>query len=96
MPAPVGVEILRRTGIRAALAYLRIGAEPDRIRRADIAETLRRPSRRIARNIAEMLQRRPTISIAGIRRLARSPHRGAMRTSWTGTPTTWRAIVHSR
>jgi DNA helicase-2/ATP-dependent DNA helicase PcrA len=70
--SPVGIEMLRRTGIRAALAYLRIGAEPERVRRADVAETMRRPSRRIARNVAEMLQRRPTTSIAGIRRLARA------------------------
>ena len=70
--APVGTEILRRTGIRAALAYLRIGAEPGCVRRADVAETIRRPSRRIARNVGEMLQRRPTTSIAGIRRLAQA------------------------
>lgn len=67
---PLGVDVLNRTGIRAALAYLRIGAEPGHIKRADIAETIRRPSRKIARNVAELLQRRPTTSLEGIRSLA--------------------------
>ena len=66
----LGRSILARTGIRAALAYLRIGVDPARITRADIAETIHRPSRRIARNVAEMLQKRATTSIADIRRLA--------------------------
>ena len=67
---PLGRDILTRTGIRAALAYLRIGLDPDHITRADVAETIRRPSRRIARNVAEMLQKRATTSIGDIRRLA--------------------------
>lgn len=68
--APLGPRILNRTGIRAALAYLRMGLDPARIRRADIAETIRRPSRRIARNVAEMLQRRSTTSLHEIWRLS--------------------------
>ena len=38
-------EVLERTGVRAALAYLRIGAAPDRIDGADVVEVYRRPSR---------------------------------------------------
>jgi len=68
--APVGTAILTRTGIRAALAYLRIGSDPEHISRRDVAETIRRPSRRIARNVTEMLQKRAMTSIADIRRLA--------------------------
>jgi DNA helicase II / ATP-dependent DNA helicase PcrA len=68
--ALLGSTILSRTGIRSALAYLRMGADPDNIRRRDIAETIRRPSRRIARNVTDMLQKRATTSSAGIRRLA--------------------------
>jgi len=68
--APVGTAILTRTGIRSALAYLRIGADPQHISRRDVAETIRRPSRRIARNVAEMLQKRAVTSIGDIRRLA--------------------------
>jgi hypothetical protein len=37
--------VLDRTGVRAALAYLRIGADPDSISGADVIEVYRRPSR---------------------------------------------------
>lgn len=70
--APLGSAILSRTGIRSALAYLRIGADPGRISRGDVAETVRRPSRRIARNVIELLQKRATTSLREIRRLAGS------------------------
>ena len=43
----VGPEVLERTGLRTALAYLRIAADPDRIRPADLTDTLRRPARRL-------------------------------------------------
>jgi DNA helicase-2/ATP-dependent DNA helicase PcrA len=68
--APLSTAILSRTGIRSALAYLRIGADPEHISRGDIAETIRRPSRRIARNVTDMLQKRSTTSVSEIRRLA--------------------------
>jgi DNA helicase II / ATP-dependent DNA helicase PcrA len=38
-------DVLERTGVRAALAYLRIGADPDHIDGADVVEVYRRPSR---------------------------------------------------
>ncbi|HUR22662.1 MAG TPA: ATP-dependent DNA helicase UvrD2 [Acidimicrobiales bacterium] len=38
-------QVLDRTGVRAALAYLRIGADPDRVSGADVIEIYRRPSR---------------------------------------------------
>ncbi|MEA2828049.1 MAG: ATP-dependent helicase UvrD/PcrA, partial [Actinomycetota bacterium] len=37
--------VLDRTGVRAALAYLRIGADPENIDGADVVEVYRRPSR---------------------------------------------------
>jgi DNA helicase II / ATP-dependent DNA helicase PcrA len=43
----VGPEVLARTGLRTALAYLRIAADPDRIAAADLSDTLRRPARRL-------------------------------------------------
>ena len=43
----VGPEVLSRTGLRTALAYLRIAADPDRITGADLADTLQRPARRL-------------------------------------------------
>ncbi|MGH9222300.1 MAG: ATP-dependent DNA helicase UvrD2 [Acidimicrobiales bacterium] len=38
-------DVLERTGVRAALAYLRIGADPDSIDGTDVVEVYRRPSR---------------------------------------------------
>ncbi|MHB8294071.1 MAG: ATP-dependent DNA helicase UvrD2 [Acidimicrobiales bacterium] len=38
-------EVLNRTGVRAALAYLRIASHPDDIDAADVVEVYRRPSR---------------------------------------------------
>ncbi|HUP70170.1 MAG TPA: ATP-dependent helicase [Acidimicrobiales bacterium] len=38
-------QVLDRTGVRAALAYLRIGADPGRVSGADVIEIYRRPSR---------------------------------------------------
>jgi DNA helicase-2/ATP-dependent DNA helicase PcrA len=67
---PIDASILTRTGIRTALAYLRIGADPGRIAAADVTETIRRPSRRIARNVVEMLTKRGSTSLSDIRRLA--------------------------
>ncbi|MDA8357301.1 MAG: ATP-dependent DNA helicase UvrD2 [Actinomycetota bacterium] len=66
----LGSAILKRTGMRTALAYLRIAQHPDLIARADIVETVHRPSRKISRNVAEMLTKRPHTSVSDIRRLA--------------------------
>ena len=45
--APLAPDVLRRTGIRAALAYLRIATAPGDVRREDLQETLNRPSRQL-------------------------------------------------
>lgn len=68
--APLDRSILERTGMRTALAYLRIGLDPGAIRAADLTETVRRPSRRISRNVVEMLTKRSRTSVSDIRRLA--------------------------
>ena len=62
--------VLDRTGIRVALAYLRIGNDPERIRIDDVRETIRRPSRRIAPNVIEMLTSSGQSSLSDVRRLA--------------------------
>lgn len=67
---PLGSQVLQRTGIATALAYLRLGLQPDRLRREDLVQTVRRPSRGIAPNVAAMLTERPETSIDGIRNLA--------------------------
>jgi DNA helicase-2/ATP-dependent DNA helicase PcrA len=50
-------DVLTRTGLRAALAYLRIAARPDAIDPADLAEVHRRPSRGLPRWIDKWLAR---------------------------------------
>ncbi|HEY1650958.1 MAG TPA: ATP-dependent DNA helicase UvrD2 [Acidimicrobiales bacterium] len=67
---PLGPKVLQRTGIRSALAYLRIGLAPGEIRREDLVQTIRRPSRGIAPNVVTMLSERSMTSVADIRRLA--------------------------
>jgi hypothetical protein len=68
--APLGPSVLQRTGIRTALAYLRIARAPGEIRREDLVQTIRRPSRGIAPNVVKMLSERSVTSVAEIRRLA--------------------------
>ena len=67
---PLTTRVLDRTGIRTALAYLRIGSDPGAIRREDVRETVRRPSRGIAPMVVDMLTKQRTTSVADIRRLA--------------------------
>jgi DNA helicase-2/ATP-dependent DNA helicase PcrA len=67
---PLTTSVLGRTGIRTAFAYLRIGADPGRIRREDVRDTIRRPSRGIAPMVVDMLTKGPTTSVRDIRRLA--------------------------
>lgn len=68
--APLGPNVLQRTGIRTALSYLRIGLGRGEIRREDLVQTIRRPSRGIAPNVANMLSERSVTSVAEVRRLA--------------------------
>jgi len=68
--AAFGPRVLQRTGIRTALAYLRMAQSPESIRREDVIETIRRPSRGIAPKVQEMLTKRSGTSLEDIRRLA--------------------------
>ena len=70
--APLDRRALERTGVRTALAYLRMGLDTESLHRDDVFQTIRRPSRGIARNVVEMATKRPTTSVADIRRLARA------------------------
>jgi len=67
---PLGTQVLARTGIRTAFAYLRIGGDPGAIRREDVRDTVRRPSRGIAPMVVDMMTKQRTTSVADIRRLA--------------------------
>jgi DNA helicase-2/ATP-dependent DNA helicase PcrA len=68
--AAVGPWILERAGTAAALAYLRIATDPNRISRADLRATVRRPSRKISPRAIEMLTRDAVTSLRSIRGLA--------------------------
>ena len=68
--AAVGPWILERAGTAAALAYLRIAADPTRISQADLRATVRRPSRKISPKAIEMLTRDAVTSLRSIRGLA--------------------------
>ena len=85
--APLNARVLQRTGIRTAFAYLRIGADPGRIRRQDIAETIRRPSRGIAPMVVDMITKNATTSSTEIRRW-RAGSRDATSRRCSATPTT--------
>jgi DNA helicase-2/ATP-dependent DNA helicase PcrA len=61
-------DVLGRTGLRAALAYLRIAADADRIDPADLVEVYRRPSRGLPNWIERWLGR--CRSVDDIRRAA--------------------------
>lgn len=56
--APLDTSVLGRTGIRASLAYLRIGLDPSRIARSDVLETINRPARKVRSAVEPFLQRR--------------------------------------
>jgi DNA helicase-2/ATP-dependent DNA helicase PcrA len=68
--APLTGKALERTGVRTALAYLRMGLNPGLLRRDDVQQTIRRPSRGIAPNVAAMVTERGTTSVTEVRRLA--------------------------
>jgi DNA helicase-2/ATP-dependent DNA helicase PcrA len=68
VPAVRG-DVLRRTGVRSALALLRLGADPERMSRHDIAEIARRPLRGLGREFFALLDRRPSWSTRELRDL---------------------------
>ncbi|MGH9077801.1 MAG: UvrD-helicase domain-containing protein, partial [Acidimicrobiales bacterium] len=64
-------EVLERTGVRAALAYLRLATAPDGdLATADIVEVLRRPSRGLSQWFADRLRRRRAWSVTALAALA--------------------------
>jgi len=61
-------EVLQRTGVRAALAYLRLGASPQRLDPNDLQEVVRRPSRGFPQWINKWFSR--PMSLADLRGVA--------------------------
>ena len=66
----LGAEVLDRLGVRAALAYLRIGADPDRVAAADVLEVLRRPSRGLPPWFGDRVRRRARWTLPALRSVA--------------------------
>jgi DNA helicase-2/ATP-dependent DNA helicase PcrA len=64
----VNVDMLDRTGVRAALAYLRLGSMPEQLRPDDLQEVQRRPSRGFPPWISKWLTR--PMSIDELRAIA--------------------------
>lgn len=80
----LGPEVLERTGLRAALAYVRIAAVPDgRIAAEDVTEILRRPSRGLPQWFGDRLRRRSTWSLAGLASIATQvPDKESSKVEW--------------
>ncbi|MEJ7764536.1 MAG: 3'-5' exonuclease, partial [Acidimicrobiales bacterium] len=69
----LGEEALRRTGVQAALAYLRLAADPGAMSGADIAAILKRPSRGgLPQWLPDRLQKRGSWSVRSLSQLADS------------------------
>ena len=63
-----GLGFLGRTGVAAALAWLRVATAPDALRSSDLAQAARRPSRGISPRVIEWIGEQS--DVAGIERLA--------------------------
>jgi len=60
---PLDPSVLQRTGVRTALAYLRLGLDTDRLRRDDVFDTLNRPARKVKSAVTPLLPRGATWSL---------------------------------
>ncbi len=68
--AAVGDEFLRRTGVRSALAYLRLAcaaADGTQLRGGDLGEVARRPNRRITARAVDALRNRRSWTLSTLR-----------------------------
>ena len=63
-------DILQRTGVRSALAYLRLALAPNAMRSSDLEEASRRPSRGFTREVLEEIRARRSWTAAEFRSLA--------------------------
>ena len=84
LQSALGLEVLGRTGLRAALAYVRIAAAPDgRIAAEDVTEILRRPSRGLPQWFGDRLRRRSWWGLDSLAAIAAQvPDKEASKVEW--------------
>jgi hypothetical protein len=70
--APLDTTVLGRTGVRTALAYLRLGLDTERIRREDVLDTVNRPARKVKSAIQPLLKRSARWSLPQLEQLSAS------------------------
>jgi DNA helicase-2/ATP-dependent DNA helicase PcrA len=61
--SPLGAEVLERTALAAALAWMRIGRNPEEISTSDLMKIVRRPSRGLTRLTGQLIGRRRKVSL---------------------------------
>ncbi|MGH8977962.1 MAG: ATP-dependent helicase, partial [Acidimicrobiia bacterium] len=78
--APIGVDVLERTGTRTALAYLRLalGASADALDGGNQTVAARRPSRSVRREMLQRIAGRRRWTLAGLRGLAADGRAGRL------------------
>jgi hypothetical protein len=68
--APLDAAVLGRTGVRTALAYLRLGLDTERLRRDDVLDTINRPARKVKSAVAPLLKRSTRFSMRQLEQVA--------------------------
>jgi DNA helicase-2/ATP-dependent DNA helicase PcrA len=81
--SPLGGEVLDRTVTAAALAWIRIGLDPDSIRTTDLMKIVRRPARGLTRITSQMVGRRSRVSLDDLSALGGKLD-GNQATKWDG------------
>lgn len=77
----LGPELLERTVLRGALAWIRLALDPEAMTRVDLLEAVRRPSRGLAGVARELLGGRRRFTLDGLADLGRALD-GARRARW--------------
>jgi DNA helicase II / ATP-dependent DNA helicase PcrA len=67
--APLDTTVLGRTGVRTALAYLRLGLDLERMQREDVLDTINRPARKVKSAVQPLLPRGRAASIRQLEQL---------------------------
>jgi DNA helicase II / ATP-dependent DNA helicase PcrA len=79
--SPIGPPVLERTVMSAALAWIRIGLDPDQIIRDDLFSVVRRPSRGLGRVASDLIGRNRSVSGRALKQMRHSLD-GRQRDRW--------------